>query len=234
MCFKDRELRGWIYIDLFSGVPHAVWKQLHIVESNSFFLLVIQACRFSVSTGLIKIGATAPEVNLAVVSFYYMSHIFIFIPVRGILILVIQIPLHSYRGLQSQASNNSLSQQNWSINKRHPYSTISNASKYTPIKNYGGACKIEPCRVSDSWGTGELDPSSYNWIRIPIFHSVLWRKDVFIWKPSTDIQKTTVQCSNCQKLLFSEWILRVFKVCDGLSFQSSGVRVLCLFCFFKN
>lgn len=135
-----------------------------------------------------------------------MSHIFTFICVRGILILVIEILLHSYQGLHSQASNNFLSQQNWSVNTRH----ISNASKYSLIKNYGGACKIEPYQVSDSWGTGELDLSSYNWIRILIFHSVQWRKYMFIWKPSPDIWKTTVKCSKCQKLLFSEWFLRFF------------------------
>lgn len=35
--FKARESRGWLYIDLFSGVPHAVCLQTYIQQRLTAF-----------------------------------------------------------------------------------------------------------------------------------------------------------------------------------------------------
>lgn len=209
MYFKAREPRDWIYTDLFPRVPHAIWK--HIAEFNSFFLFVIQAYSFSLSMGLTKISATAPEMSLAVVFFYYVSHIFIFNCVRGILILVIQILLYSYQGFHCQVSNNSKP-------------TELKHEQETPIQHQTRCQQVHSNQKLwwnlQSWAIQGFrflrDPSTYNWIAILVFHSVQWRKDVFIWKPSPDTQKTTVKCSNSQKLLFSKQILKFFKVYDLL------------------
>lgn len=89
----------------------------------TLLLLVIQANRFSLSTDLTNVSATAPDVSLTVVFFYYVSRIFTFTSARRIIILVVPILLYSYQRFHCQGFTNSLGQQNWSINGRSLYST---------------------------------------------------------------------------------------------------------------
>lgn len=133
MYFKARVRRGWTYRFFFLECHTQLYSR-----DLTLLLLVIQANRFSLSTDLTNISATAPGVSLTAVFFYYMSYIFTFTSARRILILVIPILLYSSQGLHCQGFTNSLGQQNWSINRRGLYSTRLNASKYTLIKNYHG------------------------------------------------------------------------------------------------
>lgn len=134
MYCKARETRVCIHIYFSSGVLHALWKHSHTAES--FFLLVIQAIQMFFQYWSYSNQRYCTRRKFSCLFLLLCASYFIFTPVRGILILVIWILLYSYQRFHCQACNNTLSKQNWSINKKDKYSTRSHASKYTSIKTY--------------------------------------------------------------------------------------------------